>query len=135
MKPDLRREIETFLGLPLGSTGPSPSKPGDVKLNDIKANETLTEDEKSIIKQMKTAWGKDQARLKELERENRELRAELEAVKKNTPTDSDVFRRIVKQWFAAMSRKFHPDLGGSAEKQTIVNLLYRDLIARLETTP
>jgi hypothetical protein len=135
MKPDLRREIETFLGLPIGSTGPPPSKPGDVKLNDIKANETLTEDEKSIIKQMKTAWGKDQARLKELEKENRELRAELEAVKKNTPTDSDVFRRIVKQAFAAMSRRFHPDMGGSQEKQTVVNLCFRDLLSRLETTP
>lgn len=135
MKPELRREIETFLGLPLGSTGPPPSKPGDVKLNDIKANETLTEDEKTIIKGLKTGWAKDQNRLKELEKENRELRAELAAVKKNTPSDSDVFRRIVKQAFAAMSRRFHPDMGGSPEKQTVVNLCFRDLLSRLETTP
>lgn len=135
MKPELRREIETFLGLPIGSTGPPPSKPGDVKVDDIKANGSLTPEDRSLVLQMKTAWGKDQARLRELEKEVRELRAELAIVKKNTPTDLDVFRRIVKQAFAACSRRHHPDMGGSPEKQTIVNLCFKDLLSRLETKP
>lgn len=134
MKPDLRHRIEEFLGLPIGSTGPPPSTPGDVKLGEVAANALLSDEEKLLIKQMKTSWGKDQTRLMELERENANLRAELAIVRHDVPSDLDLFRRIVKQWFAAMSRRFHPDLGGNAEKQTIVNLLYRDLISRLETT-
>lgn len=133
MKPELRRDLEAFLGLPVGSTGPPPSRPGDVKLDDVKANETLTEEDRTLIKKMKTAWGKDQARLKELEKENRELRAQLDLNRRDQPTDMEIFRRIIKQAFAACSRKHHPDLGGDTKSQMVVNSCFKDILSRLET--
>jgi hypothetical protein len=41
-------------------------------------------------------------------------------------------RRTVKQWYASMSRRFHPDLGGSAKEMVVVNLCYDALIELLE---
>jgi len=49
-------------------------------------------------------------------------------------TNGDVITRIVKQWYSAMSRIFHPDMGGSAEKQAVLNQCYSDLKQRLEST-
>jgi uncharacterized protein (DUF3820 family)/uncharacterized coiled-coil protein SlyX len=46
--------------------------------------------------------------------------------------DADKFRRLLKQTFAALSRKHHPDMGGSTERQTVVNDFHKDLIGRLE---
>jgi hypothetical protein len=126
MKPELRAELEKILGLPPGSTGPPPSKPSE-----IKPDESLSQEDRSQLAQVKKAWAKDQARLKELETENRELRAALDSARKDKPSDVQVFRRIVKQWFGSMSRRFHPDAGGSLERQTVLNLCYSDLMGRL----
>jgi hypothetical protein len=41
-------------------------------------------------------------------------------------------RRTLKQWYAGMSRRFHPDLGGSAKEMVVVNLCYDSLIELLE---
>ena len=44
-------------------------------------------------------------------------------------------RSLVKGWFGAMSRQFHPDAGGSNEAQSAVNAGYRmlmDLLTRWE---
>lgn len=126
MRPELRLEIEKTLGLLPGSTGPPPEKPSEVK-----PDPDASPEEKRQIKDLKSGWSKDQARIRELEKENRELRAELAVSRKDKPTDHESFRRILKQWFGAMSRKFHPDMGGSAEKQTVLNLCYQDLTRRL----
>lgn len=62
----------------------------------------------------------------------RELEALLRAATQDRPTDADKFRRIIKRWYGAMSRKYHPDLGGSAERQTVVNDCYRGLAQLIE---
>ncbi len=41
-------------------------------------------------------------------------------------------RGLVKAWYGKMSRKFHPDLGGSAEKQIVLNLCYKTLCEEIE---
>ena len=109
MSPELRAQIEQNLGMFPGSTTPPPPDPKEVK------------------------------RIKELEQQVREMEGQLRTAErgarvaaKDQPTDLDLFRRIVKQWFGAMSRKFHPDLGGSAEKQAVLNQCYQDLIRRLD---
>lgn len=118
MRPELRAAIELELGMLPNLMAPPP--------------EDATPEEK-IIRDLKSAWAKDQARVKELERRVAEIEAELRVARKDRPSDLDAFRRVVKQWFAAMSRKFHPDMGGSAAHQVVVNLCYQDLIRRLET--
>lgn len=62
----------------------------------------------------------------------RELEALLSAATQDRPADADKFRRIVKRWYGAMSRKYHPDLGGSAERQAVVNECYRGLVQLIE---
>lgn len=62
----------------------------------------------------------------------RQLESELRAARQDRPTDADKFRRVVKRWYGAMSRKYHPDLGGSAERQMVVNDCYRGLIGELD---
>lgn len=61
-----------------------------------------------------------------------EAKAELALARKDRPSDAESFRRMLKQTYAAMSRKYHPDTGGSAEKQQVVNEFYRNLIAKLQ---
>jgi hypothetical protein len=41
-------------------------------------------------------------------------------------------RRVVKQAYGAMSRKHHPDMGGSAKAQTVVNDCFQDLLKRFQ---
>lgn len=41
-------------------------------------------------------------------------------------------RAIVKTWYGQLSRKFHPDLGGSIEKQTVLNECRSALIKLME---
>lgn len=61
-----------------------------------------------------------------------EAKAELALARKDRPSDAESFRRLLKQTYASMSRQYHPDMGGSAEKQQVVNEFYRNLIARLQ---
>ncbi len=52
---------------------------------------------------------------------------------KEPPLKSDEkLRRTLKTWYASMSRRFHPDLGGSAREMVVVNLCYDSLIELLE---
>ena len=62
-----------------------------------------------------------------------EAKAELALARKDRPSDVERFRRLLKQTYASMSRKYHPDTGGSAEKQQVVNEFYRHLIAKLQS--
>lgn len=120
MSPELRDECERVLGLPAGSTTPPPE----------------TELLKSRIYELESALNTHMheaaALRRELVQKDHQIRSMSRTETRDQPTDMDRFRRIVKGWFAAMSRKFHPDLGGSAEKQTVLNLAYRDLIGRLD---
>jgi hypothetical protein len=52
---------------------------------------------------------------------------------REAPIKSDEkLRRTLKTWYASMSRRFHPDLGGSAKEMIVVNLCYDSLIELLE---
>ena len=66
-----------------------------------------------------------------LECENRQLKARS-VPSPITMSDSQVFMRVIKQWYTSMSRIFHPDMGGTAEKQAVLNQCYSDLKKRLE---
>lgn len=120
MSPELRAAIEAELGMLPGVTTPGEKTPMD-DLRDL-----LAETRRKL---------KEEERLRaELGKEVCDLKAQLRETARDKVTDADVFRRVVKQWFGAMSRKFHPDLGGSVEKQVIVNACYQDLMGRLEAT-
>lgn len=85
----------------------------------------------------KTENGKDgatdwKARHTEAVKALAEAKAELALARKDRPSDAESFRRLLKQTYASMSRQYHPDMGGSAEKQQVVNEFYRHLIARLQ---
>jgi len=41
------------------------------------------------------------------------------------------FRVVAKQWFRDLSRKSHPDMGGTVEKQQIVNEAYNLFLEKL----
>jgi hypothetical protein len=45
---------------------------------------------------------------------------------------SDDLRRAIKHWYASMSRRFHPDLGGSVKEMIVVNLCHDTLIELIE---
>lgn len=115
MSVELRAAIETHLMIP-PDTGKQPLFP------------TSGEDDAAALKREIAKAGR---RIAELEAALKQARAAAvpAAVKL---TDSGEFRRILKQWFGAMSRQFHPDMGGTAEKQALVNILYRDLMRRVE---
>jgi hypothetical protein len=113
LRPWLRAEIEKVLGLPEGSTVPKPKPAAD--------SNHATDD-------LKAAW----ARVRELHAEVKSLRLELIRVQKNQPLRRDLVRQLVKAWYVAMSRKHHPDHGGSSERMLVVNDCYEDLISRLE---
>jgi hypothetical protein len=52
---------------------------------------------------------------------------------KEPPLKADEkLKRTLKTWYASMSRRFHPDLGGSAKEMVVVNLCYDALIELLE---
>jgi hypothetical protein len=67
-----------------------------------------------------------------LEAEIKDLRAALDFEKREKVSGMDMFRRVVKQVFAGLSRKHHPDAGGSVERQMVVNDFYRELIGRMD---
>ena len=118
MSAELRAAIEAELGLIPGVTTPGEKTPMD-DLRDL-----LAETRRKLKEAEKHAA--------DLELQLKSAEANARAAARDAFSDADVFRRIVKQWFGAMSRKFHPDMGGSVEKQVIVNACYRDLIGRLE---
>jgi len=60
------------------------------------------------------------SRLMALERENESLKKRLEFSRGET-------ERILKQSYGEMSRRFHPDAGGSNESQIVVNLIFEDI--------
>lgn len=118
MSAELRAAIETELGLIPGVTNPGEKTPMD-DLRDL-----LAETRRKLKEAEKHAQN--------LEMQLRSQEAQIKAASRDVVTDADAFRRIVKQWFGAMSRKFHPDLGGSADRQAVVNQCYQDLIRRLD---
>lgn len=42
------------------------------------------------------------------------------------------FRCMIKAWFGQMSKRYHPDRGGSDMQQLVVNDAYKSLMAELE---
>lgn len=62
---------------------------------------------------------------------NAKLAAAAQPVRDDNPSDMEKFMRIVKVVFSTLSRQFHPDMGGDAKKQEVVNLFYRELVTRL----
>jgi len=79
-----------------------------------------------------------EGQIRHLTRERDEARAKVKyptvqpPIQAFKPTDSQLFIRILKQWYTSMSRIFHPDMGGTAEKQAVLNQCYNDLKKRLE---
>lgn len=66
-----------------------------------------------------------------LKREAADLARRLKAKDEAIP-GLDGVRLLVRRWFGSMSRRYHPDAGGSAEQQAVVNACYRELITILE---
>lgn len=140
----LRREIEEVLGLPIGSTKRGEASvpravPRDDALNqEIAAlknqieyfRKLLAESQKTTVA-LNTENLKLNKKASNLLSECQSLRAALAESREEKPTDLQVFKRIIKQWFAAMSRRFHPDHGGDTKNQIIVNVCYNDLMERL----
>lgn len=46
--------------------------------------------------------------------------------------DVESLRRIVKRWYGAISRRYHPDLGGTTEQQIVANGCYQEFMKLLE---
>lgn len=115
MSDELRAAIEQQLNLAVGSTR-APDAPPVAE---------------SDVKNIQAMLIQARIRIKDLEGQLKQARAAVVPATVKL-TDSGEFRRILKQWFGAMSRQFHPDMGGTAEKQALVNILYRDLMRRVE---
>ena len=126
MRPALRADIERILGLPPSSTVPTPERDGKPSPhaggNGTAVPQGSSSKDRAVIQEL-------QSRIRNLEGELRSLRAD-----RDRPTDMEKFRRVVKVWFTTMSRKFHPDMGGSPEKQITLNLCYQDLWKRIQET-
>lgn len=45
--------------------------------------------------------------------------------------EAGALRVLIRRWYGAMSRQYHPDAGGSAEKQAVVNVCYGELMNML----
>lgn len=66
------------------------------------------------------------------------LRAEVSSLKRQMKSrdeaipGADGVRLLIRRWFGSMSRRFHPDAGGTAEQQSVVNICYRELTTMLE---
>ena len=126
MRPGLRADIERILGLPPSSTVPTPERDGkpfpSAGGNGTAVPQGSSSQDRAVIQEL-------QSRIRNLEGELRSLKAD-----RDRPGDIDKFRRIVKVWFSSLSRVFHPDMGGSPEKQITLNLCYQDLWKRIEET-
>jgi hypothetical protein len=48
------------------------------------------------------------------------------------PSELANLRAVVKSWYRKMSQQFHPDLGGDATKQAVLNECYRTLTQELD---
>lgn len=113
----MRDDLKAVVCLVLGITPP----PGEPKQEQDPAAPGLRE-----------AWAAATRKVKDQERELKDLRARLAAPTTMKLTDPDRFRVIVKQFFRSMSLIYHPDRGGSVESQAILNACYSDLSRRLE---
>lgn len=114
MSSVLRGEIERVLGILSQTNGSATTRPRHETEVDRHRVLALEQDVINLRKQID------------------HLQAELKDAQKFKMSDSVLFRRIIKQWFGAMSRKFHPDLGGDVTKQTVLNQCHSDIIRRLE---
>jgi hypothetical protein len=47
-------------------------------------------------------------------------------------SESEKLRKTLRQWYAGLSRRFHPDLGGSVPEMIVVNFAYDSLIELIE---
>lgn len=108
----LRGQMEAVLGLEVGSTVPPPPEP---------AAERRIKELEALVRESRDELARVSGELMTLRRQ----RAEHVA-------DPVLFRRLVKGWYRDMSRRFHPDLGGSVEQQQVLNACYGELIDRLE---
>lgn len=100
---------------------------------EIKRLTGMTNGFHSDLQNARRDWLDDKLRLKNKDVEIARLKTALDAQPRRFGGNgASEFRRIVKQWYGAISRKYHPDMGGSAANQTVVNVCYRDLIERLE---
>lgn len=129
MSPELRAECERVLGLPAGSTTPLPEPP----LPEPPENEKLRSENETLWKRAGVLEKQNQ----DLARRVTDLLNQISILSRRSstddkPTDLGRFRRIIKQWFGAMSRRYHPDMGGSVAAQTVLNTCYHDLIERLD---
>lgn len=62
-------------------------------------------------------------------------RAEVDRLKNELANrremEAGALRVLIRRWYGAMSRKHHPDAGGSAEKQAVVNVCHGELMNML----
>lgn len=74
------------------------------------------------------------AEIGRLEREVAELKRRVAANDVVIP-GLDPIRVVIRRWFGAMSRRFHPDAGGTHEQQIVVNACYQELNSILNGGP
>lgn len=122
--PELREQIESVLNVQ-----PATLPFGDDPDEDFRAEAIRLRGE---VKGMRAGWDLDKTRLKNADVEIKRLKKALDEASRRRLADPSEFRRVVKQWYGAISRKFHPDLGGTAAQQTVANVCYQELMERLE---
>jgi hypothetical protein len=92
-------------------------------------------------KQLRDELSAGHVREQQAEQKLSALRAELKMAQQQAASagtaglngHATAWRRLVKQSFGAMSRKYHPDMGGDVKSQTVVNACFEDLQKRFET--
>jgi predicted nuclease with TOPRIM domain len=73
------------------------------------------------VSRLRAAYEASQARVEQLQAENQRLEGERQEI-----------RGVIRRSYGAMSRLFHPDMGGSVDRQTVVNLCFEDLLNRFD---
>jgi hypothetical protein len=150
MGPELREQVEAVLGFQAPSmpfmveAGPAEAEeaaPPDASdlaainqhLRDLrKEDAALIKKANAEVARIRKGWDDDKVRLANAQTEVKQLKRALAEASREKVSDPAAFRRVVKQWYGAVSRRFHPDMGGSAASQVVANVCYQELIERLD---
>jgi hypothetical protein len=105
----------------------------------VKAESRVAELEREVAslenrnKNLNNDWHAANQTISTLRTEVSTLQREVTSANRVNHSGLSETRRVVKQAYGAMSRKHHPDMGGSAKAQTVVNDCFQDLLKRFQT--
>lgn len=120
--PEIKTAFEAVLGSPSIPVG-SPRETVEVRRADYDAIQAEARRDKKTIDDLR----------RRLAAAEQAMKAQAQVVMRaSAKADVEPIRVVARRWFGRVSRKYHPDLGGSAEAQTIVNACYQELQAIIE---